>query len=198
MTKFLLITLLTALIVSLFSEIKKRRSDSIPLTVWKYLSYYTILSNLLVFVWFAVQVFWPDSQTGKLAFNANVAAAITFYISTVGMANYMIYGWQELSFLNRIADLLVHAITPLFTFLFWLSYANKEGLEYSLLGYWLIYPLCYAFYTIIHGKWTRFYPYNFTNIQELGVKRVSINGLGLTVCLMIGGALFILLGKSIG
>ncbi len=194
---FFFVTLL-GVCLSFATEFSKRGDDGVLLTIWKYLSYYTTLSNLLVLVSFGALAFWPESSLAMLFKNANIAAAIAFYITTVGIANYLIFGWLTLPFVNRIADLLVHAITPIMAFCYWLFLAEKGQLEYSLLGYWFIFPLGYAFYTMLHGKWSRFYPYEFTNIQVLGLKKVMLNAVGLSVCLLIGGALFILLGKTVG
>ena len=63
--------------------------------------FYATLSNLLVLLWSAALVFVPTHEIGAFAQNANVAAAITFYIVTVGIANYLIFGWLKLSFFER-------------------------------------------------------------------------------------------------
>ena len=184
-----------ALVISLIREIRKRGSDSIGVVVWKYFSYYTTLSNFLVLVWFAALTFGSEHSVTQFAKNPNVATAITFYIVTVGIANYLIYGWLKLSLFERISDLLVHAVTPVVTLSYWFFFVEKTQLQYSYLGYWLIFPLTYAAYTMSHGKWTKFYPYEFTNVQALGLNRVLLNGLVLSISLLVGGALFIFLGK---
>ena len=187
-----------ALTMSLIREISKRGNDNLILTVWKYLSYYTTLSNILVFVWFAALTLKEQLPFSEFADNPNIASAITFYIVTVGVANYLLFGWQELSLIERISDLLVHAITPIISLVYWMFFIDKEGLQHSFLAYWLIFPLAYAFYTILHGKWSQFYPYEFTNIQLLGYKKVLLNTFALSISLVIGGTLFIFLGQFIG
>jgi len=186
-----------ALVISLVREIVKRGQDSIGVLLWKYFSYYTTLSNILVLIWFAALTFWPQFSVGQFAQNPNVATAITFYIVTVGIANYLIYGWLKLSLFERISDLLVHAVTPLLALFNWLFFVEKAQLQYSQLGYWLMFPLSYAAYTMSHGKWTHFYPYEFTNVQSLGLNKVLLNALALSISLLIGGALFIFLGKTL-
>ena len=186
-----------ALTLSLIRETLKRGSDSVSFTIWKFFSYYTTLSNILVLIWFAALAFWPNHMIGKFALNANVASAIAFYIVTVGIANYLIYGWQKLSLFERLSDLFVHAVTPIISLFYWVVNVEKETLQYSFLGYWLIFPLSYASYTILHGRWSGFYPYDFTNLQELGFKKVCLTAMGLTLSLIVGGTLFILLGKTI-
>ena len=108
-----------ALVISLIREIRKRGSDSIGVVVWKYFSYYTTLSNFLVLVWFAALTFGSEHSVTQFAKNPNVATAITFYIVTVGIANYLIYGWLKLSLFERISDFLVHAVTPVVTLSYW-------------------------------------------------------------------------------
>jgi hypothetical protein len=117
----------------------------------------------------------PSSKLGILAADPNVATAITFYIITVGLGNYLPFGWQALSMPNRIYDLLVHAVTPVLTLLYWIFNIDKGPLDFATIAYWLIYPLSYALYTAVHGIWTHFYPYDFTDVQTLGVKRVRLN-----------------------
>ncbi len=198
MDLLLFITVCCAMIASCFVEVKNRGSNSVAYSLWKFLSYYTVLSNLLVLLWSASILFAAQNRLGEFALNANVSAAVTFYIFTVGVANYLLFGWQNLPWLERISDLLVHAVTPILTFLFWVFFANKSDLIFSYLGYWLVFPISYAVYTIVHGHWTQFYPYEFTNVRELGAKRVVINTLALTIALIAGGSLFILLGDAIG
>ena len=131
----------------------------------------------------------------SVAINSNVTSAITFYIVSVGVANYLIFGMPRLNLMYRLADLSVHAVTPVLTLIFWVVFMNKEDLSYSLIPYWLLYPLAYAIYTGLYGIWTKFYPYPFTNIQELGVAKVMFNAFGLSLCVLLGGAFFVTLGK---
>tara|TARA_R110001599_G_scaffold135972_1_gene314346 strand:- start:24086 stop:24667 length:582 start_codon:yes stop_codon:yes gene_type:complete len=187
-----------ALCFGFFVELKKRGDDSLFLATWKYFSYYTILTNLLVFIWISVQVFYPHSNFALFALDHNVSAAVTFYILTVGLANYLLYGWQVLTLPNRIYDLLVHAVTPILTFCYWFFYLSKIQLTYEYIPYWLIYPLTYAVYTTVHGNWTKFYPYDFTNIDVLGAKKVALNAFSLSVGVLLGASAFVFVSKNIG
>lgn len=73
------------------------------------------ISNVLVSILFAALAFEPSNILSTLAEDANIVAAITVYITTVGIANYLIFGWLDLPLLDRIADLLVHAVIPVMT-----------------------------------------------------------------------------------
>lgn len=76
-----------ALTFSLIREMRKRGVDSVTVTVWKFFSYYTTLSNILVLIWSGIITFSTSYPISAFAQNANIAAAITFYIVTVGIAN---------------------------------------------------------------------------------------------------------------
>ena len=153
------------------------------------------ISNVLVSILFAALAFEPSNILSTLAEDANIVAAITVYITTVGIANYLIFGWLDLPLLDRIADLLVHAVIPVMTLCYQLFAADKAQLQYAYLGYWFIVPIGYAIYTIAHGKWSKFYPYEFTNVEMLGIKRVLLNAVGLSIAVLMGSALFIGLGN---
>jgi hypothetical protein len=193
----LAISVTCGLIFNFFMLIKERGDDSVKKAAWKYFSYYTNLTNILVGIWIYALIFSPSSTLGILASNANVSAAITFYIFSVGIANYALTGLEPHTFANRIADLLVHAITPILTVIYWIELSDKTGLSFHLIPLWLIYLLSYALYTITHGYWSEFYPYSFTNMQELGLKRVGYRTLGLSLSVLVGATLFILIGKSL-
>jgi hypothetical protein len=197
MKEYFLLILFFALVASLVRETKNRGEDSILFAIWQYFSYYTVLTNILVFLWILNSVLWPSSDAAEFFNSSHVSTAITFYIVTVGGANYLIYGWQNLSFFDRIADTLVHAVTPVLTLIYWYFFSDKSTLSLSSIGYWLIYPVSYAVYTIGHGRWTKFYPYDFTNVEVLGLKKVLMSTLLLSVSLLVGGSLFILLGQAI-
>lgn len=197
MTEYLLAIVSIALLFSYARAIQGKGSNSVFKSTWQYLSYYTILSNILVCIWLLFRVKREHTTFGIFFNDDNTSAAIAFYIFTVGLANYLIFGWQDLTLSDRISDLLVHAITPLGTLGYWVLFVNKSQLDFDYLGYWLIYPVGYAIYTILHGQWSGFYPYEFTNLKEPGLNRVLLTTINLTIALIIGGSLFILFGQAI-
>ena len=50
---------------------------------------------------------------------------------------------------------------------------------------WLVYPLGYAVYSLIHGAVTGFYPYPFINVGELGYDKMFLN-MGVLVLVFLG------------
>jgi hypothetical protein len=98
-----------------------------------FLSDYTSLRNVLVLAWVCVLVLEPPGIIQKVAISANVACVVTFYIMTVGISNYLLFGFPPLKWINLIEDTLVHAVIPLLIFIFWFAFANKE--EFSLVPF---------------------------------------------------------------
>lgn len=190
-------TVFFGLALNLYLGIKERNSDSTLLAIWKHFSFYTILTNWLVLLWMLTILFLPSSPAGDLVRNSNVSAAVTFYIVSVGVGNYLIFGIRPLRPINQFADALVHGVVPASVFMYWFFFSEKSSLAYHLLALWLVYPLSYAVYTAAHGVWSRFYPYPFTNVEELGVLRVSLNAVGLSIAVLAGGAAFVGLGRAL-
>lgn len=182
------------LILSLAVSIIERDDDSVIIAIWKFFSYYTTLTNLLVLIWIVI-LFVGRGAIYQFAINANVGASITFYIFTVGLANYLIFGVPSGRWFSLVSDTLVHAIVPMLTLIYWLEVFPKQGIYFTYLPFWLIYPLAYALYTLLHSHWSRFYPYPFTNTEVLGRSKVIFNVIGLSLSVLVGGFVFIVLGK---
>ncbi len=164
-------------------------------TTWKFFSYYTTLTNILVGMWAFLSLVQISGVLGEAAHNANAVTAITFYIVTVGIGNYMMFSIKELNLLRKFADLSVHAVVPAMMLIYWLLYIDKASISFKFVHYWMIYPIVYAAYTLMHGVWTGFYPYPFVNVKALGANRVLLNACVMALSVLIGGFLFVGLAK---
>lgn len=198
MESIILIAVILGLAINWYVKTLDRESDSLLVTAWKFFSYYTTLTNILVGVWMFLHLFKPSGLLERLVQDSNTVTAITFYIVTVGIANYIMFSLKGLDVLRKIADLSVHALVPIMVLLYWLLYVDKDTVYFQYLPYWLIYPLTYAAYTALHGRWTQFYPYPVVNVQALGAVRVFLNALGMTISVVFGGFLFVGLAKLLG
>lgn len=68
-----------------FYIIITKRVVSIPESIIRYFSYFTILSNILVALYATYVLLKPDFWLGKYFSRPNVVAAITVYITVVGI-----------------------------------------------------------------------------------------------------------------
>src|SRR5258705_6908454 len=66
------------------------RVTSVPETIIRFFSFYTILTNILVALYFTVLLLKPDFRWGNFFSRANVITAITLYITVVGITYNLI------------------------------------------------------------------------------------------------------------
>jgi hypothetical protein len=167
-------------------------------TTIRFFSFFTILTNTLVAVYFSSLLLNQTSEIRKFFEKPGVLTATTVYISVVGLVYQVLLrhvweptGWQML------VDELLHTIIPLYTVLFWYLYEDKSNVSWKVLPKWLIYPLIYLVYIMIRGHFSSFYPYPFVNVTELGYSTVLINSFFLLIFFVVLSTIFLALGKWI-
>jgi hypothetical protein len=164
---------------------------------WRFLAFFTILTNLMVAIVSAVSAIAPSSASGRLLAGANTRAGVVLYIGLVGIIYHLLLsglwdpqGWQ------KIADLLLHTATPVMMAIAWLFFDAKKDLTLKALPQIIVYPVAYTVYAMIRGAADGFYPYPFIDVAELGYARVLMNVVGLTAAFLFAGGLLILIGKT--
>ncbi len=185
-------------IITQFILIIENRITNIPETVVRFFSFFTILTNLLVAIYFTVHYFDLKKKLFSLFIKPTTLTAITVFILIVGSV-YQIalrHIWQPTG-LQRIIDELLHTIIPLYFLIYWYLNIKKEGLKIKRLLFWLLYPLIYSLFIFIRGYFSNYYPYPFLNITEIGLSKTLLNMsviLIITLLVMFG---LVLLGKQI-
>jgi hypothetical protein len=76
-------------------------------------------------------------------------------------------------------------------------FVDKRSLRFSQIPYWLIFPLVYAFYVLIHGAVSHYYPYPFLDVASFGYGRVLLNMAGLTAMFGTLGLVFVAVGRNV-
>ncbi|MBX2915918.1 MAG: Pr6Pr family membrane protein [Cyclobacteriaceae bacterium] len=176
-----------ALVLQLYLIISKALevNEHVLSEVWRYFSYMTIWSNILVTLCFAAQVF-----TGKVSYfkKPEVQAGAFIYILVVGVAYHFLLahiwsptGWQY------VADVLLHYAVPIIYCIYWLFFAAKIKLAYSYSILWLVYPFVYFVYALLRGLIVHTYPYPFIDVTALGYPQVLLNSVLLLVVYVLLG-----------
>ena len=105
------------------------RQASIPETIIRFFSFYTILTNIMVAVCFTALWLSPASRIGRFFSKKGTLTAATVYITIVSIVYNLILrflwdpqGWQ------RLADELLHVIVPLIFLLFTGFYFHLKNL----------------------------------------------------------------------
>jgi hypothetical protein len=156
------------------------RQASIPETITRYFSFFTVLTNLLVAIVSTIFVFKPKSKLGAYFSSSSRLTAITLYIIIVGLIYNVIlrFLWAPEG-LQKLADELLHTIIPSFFLFFWLFVVPRAEIKITVVLEWLLYPLLYLIYILVRGALSGFYPYPFIDVKALGYNKVVVNSIGI-------------------
>lgn len=162
-------------------------------TLWRLGRFFTILTNSLVVVTFAVlvvraQVLSPVWLGG-----------VTLWIAIVGVVYHLLLAAtdsQETT-IGWWANFGVHTSVPIAVVLWWLAFAPRNGLSVTSALMWMIWPMIYVSYALLRGQTDGVYPYFFTNPTEIGWDGVIIWTAILAGFFFVAGLLQIALARLI-
>jgi hypothetical protein len=170
---------------------KGNRVVSVPETTFRFFSFFTIDTNILVALCFTFIFLRSNSRLGKFFSKATTITGITVYITIVGIVyNVILRSLWEPQGMQKIVDELLHSVIPVLFIIFWLIFVPIEQLRWKNAFPWLLYPIIYMGYAIVHGAITKFYPYPFVNVNEIGYNKALLNaGAVLLVIFLLSLAL---------
>ncbi|MDB5737635.1 MAG: hypothetical protein JWO65_1303 [Sphingomonas bacterium] len=147
----------------------------------RYLSFFTILSNMLAgiaSIGIVLGLRW--------AARPGLRAAITVYILVVALIfQLLLVGLVHLSPLGWWGNMLVHELVPAGWIACWLSFRPHGHIDRNAPVRWLIFPTLYGLWTLLHGVLSGFYPYPFLDVAKFGGLAVTRNM--LVVALVFAG-----------
>ncbi len=142
----------------------------------RFFSYFTILTNTLLAIYFSSQIHGELHQKWGIWKNPGTLTAVTVYILVVGLVyQFYLRGLWDPQGIAKLTDELLHSVNPFLALFFWWKFEDKRYLKWSSIPYWLIYPLVYFIYTVIHGQLSGFYPYPFVDLNEISFGQLLIN-----------------------
>lgn len=164
-----------AIIAQFVLMIQNRQTD-IPETIIRFFSFFTILTNLLVALFFTVKVFKLNSVPFKLFSAKGSITAITAFIVIVGLVYQLVlrHIWQPTG-LQWVVDELLHTIIPIYMLIYWYVNIKRTDLEIKPLLYWLLYPVFFIIFVLIRGHFSGYYPYPFLNVVEIGYEKTLLH-----------------------
>ena len=164
-------------------------------STWRYLSYFTTQANGLIAVALTLSLVNPESRVSLFLNQPSVKASMVLYLSMLCLVYHYVYGLKNNSRLSTVSNLIFHYLVPALTLLYWLLFADKNHIEYSVIVYWIIFPALFLVYTFIHGLWSDFYPYTFVDVAKLGYRRVLTNMLCTILVFLPAGFILVLVAK---
>ena len=170
------------------------QSGLVPGTVI-YFAFFTMLGNILVALAFSAPLL-PAGHRPAFFLRPGVRSAIGVYILVVAVIFYLLLRKiYHPSGLGWFVNIQLHYINPPLYLLDWALFVPKRELRFVHIPFWLIFPVAYASYTMLHGAFSGFYPYPFLNAATLGYTHVGINIGGLTLLFAGASAGFVATGR---
>lgn len=160
----------------------------------RFFTSFTIQANILVVLMLLAFALRPKIEEWTV--HPFERSAIASYIAVVAVAYLLtlrdLRGSQGAQWL---ADVLAHYLVPLGYLAFWLVVMRKAGLRWYDPLLWLIYPLFFLAFVLIHGRFTGFYPYPFIDVSKLGWGGMALNALGIMTVFLVSGYVVLVISR---
>lgn len=157
-------------------------NGSIGVSLWIFLRFFTITTNLAIAVTFAI-----IASDGRTWPSPRLIAGLTLAILLVGIVyGVLLQGRAKPPEHNVVADLLLHKAMPVLVPLFWLRCVPKGLLRPIDPLLWAAYPFGYLLYALARGLGGDRYAYFFIDPTKQGWAGVAtyvvVIALGFILC----------------
>ena len=168
----------------------------VPETLLRFFAFFTIDTNIIVALCFTFIFLGDKYRLGRFFSKTSTVTAITVYITIVGIVyNIILRGIWDPQGMQRLVDELLHSVIPALFIIYWFIFVPIEQLKWKHAFPWLIYPLLYMTYALIHGAITKFYPYPFVDVNKLGYGKALANAGGVLLIIFLLSIALIGTGK---
>lgn len=169
------------------------------LATLRFLSFFTILSNLLVALTTTFAALAGSSAPAGLFARPRVRGAAALCIGiTCGIYFFVLATKWSPQGLQWLADVALHYAVPGLYLAWWLACVPHRRLQWGDALRWLSLPLAFLAWTLLRGAWLHEYPYPFVNVDELGVAAVVRNCAGIGVLFLLFGFVLVGIDRVIG
>ena len=185
-------------VITQFILMLQNRQAGIVETIIRFFSFFTILTNTLVALYFTARAFKIKNEVFSIFYKKGTLTALTVFILVVGMVYQIIlrHVWEPKG-LQLIIDEMLHTINPIFVLVYWILFALREDVNFQNIKSWLWYPVIYFAYIIIRGYFSGFYPYPFVNIPVIGYKQLFINFILICSFIIALSAILVAIGRKL-
>jgi hypothetical protein len=185
---------LFGLVLQYYLMLEATRDLSLGKSTLRFFSYFTIQATILVVL--MLLAFALRSKIEEWTVHPFERSAIASYIVVVALV--YITTLRELwspQGAQWLADVLLHYVMPLAYLAFWLFVMRKAGLRWYDPLLWLIYPLFYLGFVLVHGRFTGFYPYPFIDVAKLGYGAMMLNAVGIAAAFAASGFVILVVSR---
>lgn len=173
--------------------------SSIPALTLNFLSFFTILTNVLVMLAMLLPVVAGGTGAGRAMASPGVRAAVTMYAVVVGLVyHFLLHATWAPQGWSYVVNILLHYVMPIAMLIDWLVFVSRGQLTWRDPARWLLFPLAYGGWTLTHGLAVDWWPYWFVNVTELGLARAGAYFAGLLVFFLIVGLVVVTIDRALG
>lgn len=160
-----------------------------------YLSFFTILTNLLVVLVYSAALWGRPALFRKSAVRAGVAVSI----ATVAVVYWTVLRQlQDLTGLHYLCNVLLHYVAPPLYVAWWLTEAAEGSTGWRDVAIWLLYPLAYLAYTLARAPIAGEVPYPFLDYAANGATSVALSCLSVAMLFAVLGLVAVLMDHIVG
>lgn len=166
-----------ALQLALITSRLTSEGASVAFAVWRFLGFFTILTNLAVAVVASAMAWWPTSTLAGPRSRLMTATAIVLVGIIYSVALRSVWdpqGWQA------VADHALHDATPPLFALCWIM-SDHRSLRWRDALWAMGPPILYCFYAFARGSIDGWYAYWFLNPTALPFGQLSLNIAAMSV-----------------
>jgi hypothetical protein len=152
-----------------------------------FVSYFTVLSNLLVLITTLAAARQPDVD-GRLWRVLRLDAVVG--ITVTGLVHWFflrpllhLTGW------SYATDKVLHLVVPLLALVGWLVFGPRPRISLRVVLLALIYPVGWLIMTLVVGAATGWYPYPFLDVGVRGTAAVAVASLAVALLIFALSAL---------
>lgn len=171
----------------------KNSETDFVVTNLKFFTYFTILTNLMVTLFYSFHLFCKKSQLNSY----KTQITIVIYITIVAIVYNCIlrFIWKPTGW-SKIIDELLHVINPVLFIIIWYKNKNRYEIPYRYILKILIFPIFYLSLVLVLGFFIKHYPYPFLDVNLLGYEAVFLNSIGVTLLFVITSIVFIYISNK--
>ena len=192
----IVLTIILAIHYPTATVVPNPATASAAMIVGQVLSYFTVLSNILVSI-VSLMLFRNPDRTGKVFRVVHLDALLM--ISVTGLIFGLILAaiTHPVGIAAILANAGLHYVVPPMFVLGWALFGPRPTFSIKLIAQALIIPIAWVVYTLIHGAIISWYPYPFLNVMVLGYGTVALNIVGIALLAVVLAAIFLSVGSLI-
>jgi len=162
-------TIFTGMIISVITNVS-------ILPWFNSFKYFTMQTNLIVTIWLTLAIVWHNKPEFLEKITGPLKGAFTLYITITFIFFAIILSpfYHPPTPFAAFSNLVLHYITPIAFILDWILTETKMRYKWNYLHYWIVYPIGYLVFALIHGKITGDYLYFILDISAFELLTVPI------------------------